>query len=360
MNQLVPHTHAKAMPQRTPLIHLGMPKTATTFLQSFLFARHSEVTFLGKFEGETHFCSPAMQQAVRCLRQPTHSKLRSHYGGSRIEIERLRSLGKLMVFSDEGFTFGCRSIKEEQAKRFRDFFGDCRILLTIREPLSLMETLYFQELRGFNYNKSTYRRFLKPLGHPPRYFSVDEWLELTWGFPHHGAFSHLNVADTAEAYAEVFGAENVMVRVYEELKRDNLAFVRRLSEDIGVNPDESRELCEDADRGKNARWLVAHVERLKEFNHSRWLYWKYRLLKSRQEFKGFLGALGANEIVDSPTARADFPSEWKERILEIGRQQFARLAEHWNLNLSEYGYSVSNDHETTGMSPGTFGGAKAA
>lgn len=360
MNEPVLHTDAQASPRRLPLIHLGMPKTATTFLQSFVFALHSEVKYLGKFEGEKHFCSPAMQQAVRCLRQPTHPKLRSHYGNSRREIERQQLPGKLTVFSDEAFTFGSRSIKAEQAKRFRDFFGDCRILLTIREPLSLMETLYFQELRGFNYNKSIYLRFLKPFGHPPRYFSLEEWLELVWSFPHHGAFSHLNVADTVEAYADVFGAENVMVGVYEELKRDNLAFVRRLSEDIGVDPDESVRLCENANRKKNARWLEGHVERLKQFNDSRLLYWKYRLLKSRRQFKEFLGTLGPNEIVDSPTARAEFSPEWKERILAIGREQFSQLDERWNLNLSEYGYPVSNDCGASHLPQNPSGGAKAA
>ena len=36
----------------TPVIHIGMPKTATKTLQWRIFAQHSEIYYLGRFDGE--------------------------------------------------------------------------------------------------------------------------------------------------------------------------------------------------------------------------------------------------------------------------------------------------------------------
>jgi hypothetical protein len=322
-----------------------MPKTATTFLQSYLFHRHSQVNYLGKNEGLPRFCSPQIEQTVRCLRDPAHPGLFQFHDQCRDAVARIGKGGKITVFSDEAFTYGNRDIKHKQAELFKSFFGTCRILLTIREPLSLMETLYLQELRGYHYNKSVYRRLVKIFGAPPRFFSIEDWLDANWSFPQHGAFSHLQMGETAEAYAEVFGKENVLIKPYEAFKQDNLAFVRRLSEEIGIDAAESEQLCANQNTSKNSRWKQIHVDRLKQFNRSPLLRWQYRWFKNVRDLKQFLGVMGPDKLIDSPMARAEIPTVWRERILQIGREQFTRLKRRWDLPLENFGYPVSDDSQ---------------
>ena len=48
-------------PERIPVIHIGMPKTATKTLQWRLFNGHSEVFYLGRFDGA---CFPGEVSAI--------------------------------------------------------------------------------------------------------------------------------------------------------------------------------------------------------------------------------------------------------------------------------------------------------
>ncbi|HSG69240.1 MAG TPA: hypothetical protein VLA12_02435, partial [Planctomycetaceae bacterium] len=65
------------------------------------------------------------------------------------------------------------------------------------------------------------------------------------------------------------------------------------------------------------------------------------LLRNRKQLAHFLGLRGPNLIVDSPRASVEFPPIWRERILQIGREQLTRLKTRWDLPLEKYGYSLS-------------------
>ena len=58
-----PKVIAEAGPVSAPgcLIHIGMPKTATTMLQHMVFAEHSEVCYLGKHSGAPNFSHEALK-----------------------------------------------------------------------------------------------------------------------------------------------------------------------------------------------------------------------------------------------------------------------------------------------------------
>ncbi len=322
------------------LIHLGMPKTATTFLQNELFADHSAITHLGKRQGNPHYQSPVIDHLVWCLRHPSHRLRGPIINEARQEIRQLREPSKRMVLSDEAFTYGGRENKLDQAEAIRNVFGDCQILLTIREPISFIETFYLQELRGYHYHRQVYGRLVKHFGEPPRCFGIDEWLSHSWSYKHRGAFDHLMTYETASVYAEVFGDENIIIKPYEALAQDTPGFVRRLSQDLGIDPDESLRICHNRPATKNERWLQAHVDRLKEFNRSLMLRWQYRYFKSTSQLRQFIGAAGPNAIKDSPRARVEIPEPWRQRVIEIGSEQNSRLAARWQLPLAEFGYAV--------------------
>lgn len=216
------------------------------------------------------------------------------------------------------------------------------MLLTVREPISQMESLYLQELKSYNIHPERNPRLIKRFGAPPRFFSAEEWLDANWSFPNHGLFSHLNVGETAESYADVVGNDNVLIQIYEEMKKDNIGYIRHLSHVIGIDSDESQQLCDNQDTAKNSRWNQHQVERLKRFNSSKFLHWYYRLLRNREQLAHFLGLRGPNLIVDSPRASVEFPPIWRERILQIGREQLTRLKTRWDLPLEKFGYPLSD------------------
>ena len=46
----------------TPVIHIGMPKTATKTLQWRLFAEHSEIYYLGRFDGSLKLVAKSKEE----------------------------------------------------------------------------------------------------------------------------------------------------------------------------------------------------------------------------------------------------------------------------------------------------------
>jgi len=47
-------THTETKPNALPCIHIGLPKTATTTLQQYLFPRHPGLSYLGKYLSLIH------------------------------------------------------------------------------------------------------------------------------------------------------------------------------------------------------------------------------------------------------------------------------------------------------------------
>ena len=125
------------------VLHLGMPKTATTTLRHCLFAKHSEIEYVSN----SH--SPSLNKHLRRVSKPNANLPASIIKDVQREMEPHWQVGKPCVFCNEFLVCGDADKKRRQAKLFRSALGDCQILITIREPISFMESHYFQELKGF-------------------------------------------------------------------------------------------------------------------------------------------------------------------------------------------------------------------
>lgn len=339
----IPTRHAADAPGC--LIHIGMPKTATTMLQHAVFEHHPDVTYLGKFEGHPNYRDEDLDGFVRRrFRLPGNPQARC-FRDLAARIDDYRRQERVVVFSEEAFTGGDIELKRRQAEGFRRTFGEARILMTIREPLSFMEALYFQELKGFQFKPQKYQRLRKHFGHPPRYFDINQWLGCLWTRQSRSSLTHLAVADTAEVYADVFGRENVHILIFEDLKVNAERFLTDVSRVAGICPEESCRL--GSQRSKNVRWRESQIARLKSFNDSFIRRAQYRWIKSKRELKEALGLAGTLPDDASPTARAALSEEWREKLLDVARPQFERLGQEWQLPLHDYGYPVPSTGETT-------------
>ena len=320
------------------VLHLGMPKTATTLLQECLFARHSELEYLSKCR------NPKLRQALsRGRKQKYESTIGTFIECAKQEMESRWRAGKTCVYSKEVLTGVGNDGKRRQSELFRRIFGSCRILITIREPPSFIESLYFQDLKALNTNPSNRQDLVRGFGKPPRYFSIDEWFAVQEK-SNFGAFGHLRVADTVEIYAETLGKENVHVVIFEKLKRNPREFLADICSCLDVSLDEAISLCEG--QARNVRWTQTSIERLKRLEISTLARCKFHFSRNnREKLARLIGAHKTASPSATSKARVQIDSRWRAMIEEIGRQQSQRLVDQWGLPLAEYGYPVTENYK---------------
>lgn len=186
-------------------IHVGCPKTATTWLQVRIFPVHQDIAYengSGVFGG-----IPRHKQPENEIRE---------------KVEELRSKTDLPVlFSFEGLTGMClptrkegntRRTPQEMAEMLKRIVPDARILLTIREQGDMVESTYLQYIFG-GYALT-----------PKKALADTEWVR-----------SFLDYNEIVRTYETLFGDENVWVGTYEQLKSNPQDFLDALFAYMGVS-----------------------------------------------------------------------------------------------------------------------------
>ena len=323
-----------------PCLHLGMPKTATTCIQRHLFARHSQIEYLGKYPGNgskrRKFPHSAIQAMNELLLRGNHPRATRH---CRRQLAKLLSPalaeGRVPVWSREGNTAGHSELKRKQARFFRRTFGSCKVLIFVRHPLKFIESMYFQNLKGFNKPDRAAPAWADRFGPPPRYFDIEAWLEAMWSLPNKGAFGHMLCAETSDAYAVEFGRENVRMFLFEQFAENPPAVIRPTCRFLGIDAEEGIQLLDG--KRANDRWSVEQIERLKAIERSPSQSFLFRQ-GTWQVRQRMLGLDNRDTASDVPKARAEISPSWRERVLEFVRDDHRRLADDWGLPLSQYEY----------------------
>ena len=197
---------------RPLLIHIGYHKTASTWLQKTVF--QPEYGFFQPME---------LRELYDCLIRPNTFSFESQIA-RRVLEECLGSavLGEGMVpvlsherLCGDPFT-GSRDAKEI-ANRLHDSFTEAKILIVVREQFQLIASLYkTYVLHG---GKATLEEFIQP-----RCDEVNQWFDFRT-YCYDRLINH---------YINLFGKENVLVVLYEELARNNAEFYERVSGFVGM------------------------------------------------------------------------------------------------------------------------------
>ena len=195
--------------------------------------------------------------------------------------------------------------------------------------------------------RHSYRVLRHRYGLPPYYFDINSWLDAQAALPSCGGLAHLECADTAEIYSDVFGRENVHVVPYELLNRDADSFVCEIARIAVIDVDNAIELCHG--QSLNVRWSEKNIEKLKQFEKTFLGRWRYRFsLHQAIVLERLIGVSHplfehSPSMADtSPKAKATISPQWAERITEIGRDQTRRMLENWDLPLAELNYPVGD------------------
>jgi hypothetical protein len=307
-------------------------------MQQHLFAKHSQIAYLGKYPRQNN---KFPCKAVQALNARLLGQVAPRVRRCRVMVSELVSpamlAGRVPLWSKEGLTAGGAARKQRQARTFQRVMGDCRIVIFVREPMKFMESMYFQNLKGFQKPNRKPPAWGHHFGKLPRYFTIEQWLDVMWSLPRKGAFGHLLCAETADAYAEVFGKERVRVFAFERLARDPDAAIGELCAFIGIDPEEGLVLL----KGKRAndRWTDTQIERLKQIERSRVRSILFR--RGNRKVRNKLLAFDPRgEPGSGPKARAEVSPAWQQRIIEFARDDHRRLVAEWGLPLEQYGYPL--------------------
>jgi hypothetical protein len=322
---------------RRPVIHIGMPKTATKTLQWRLFAEHREIFYLGRFDG-FHFgeryrqfdaCRDGTVQAI--MRQIAYG---NPFNPDFNECRRLLQLALgpahrnnlVPVWSWESYAVDIPAKVKIRARNLKRVFNEPQIIITLRNPVALLESAYFQQMKRDNVGGGDEWR-------APYYYPIDVWLKKEWNGE---IMPHLRYAETIQAYVDFFGIENIFVFIFEDLIADRESFFRNVCRVMGVNEEEGLRLIEHS--ADNVRWTVEQVRSLQTIKSSLRKSLMFKLME-KEKRKTLLGLNHQGIPIEAgEKARAPIPREWQERIYTATADGNRWLMEAFGLPLDRYRY----------------------
>lgn len=207
------------------LIHIGYHKTGTSLLQQRLFhvdsrefnpvipKIHQNLEYTGGLIKS--FGKEILDEGLRARKFDIAHLL------NKLKTKYVLSNDKINVISNEALS-GAAKLSfvgwENNAKIIQALFPNAVILIGIREQKSWIESMYYQYLRmGGALN-------------PKDYFEKSA----TNYFSHSFVWQHLCYDTLISKYIELFGATQVIVYAYEDLRNGDFEFVRSISEKFKI------------------------------------------------------------------------------------------------------------------------------
>lgn len=203
-------------------IHVGAPKTATTFLQNVLFPELTSVNYLGRTLTPGPLDRWAMALCKADSATPSAKGLTRLYDaavGSHVDDRpSLISFEDFSAVRTSRLIDGARGDRLADrrviAERLRAQEPNARVILTVREPAAIIESFYKYVLE---------RNEL--------YVDPDVWFDINRR--HSGAVDAFYFGSLVALYDDLFGRSNVLVLCYEELGEDRAAFFQKLGAFLG-------------------------------------------------------------------------------------------------------------------------------
>ena len=340
-----PIHEAEGSKKRRCIVHIGLPKTATTTFQRHVFSRHSQLEYLGKYLGRRQIFRDRAVERIITSAGCWQYKSGTSRPAALLEGRPLKTLSELFdrhvgpaadagrtpLWSSEGICLGTPAQRRRRAVNLRAVFGPCKILITIRHPVRFTEALYLQKLREAN------GIGWRNLGKPPRYFSIDQWMTANWPRTGPGDLTALEYAGTIDIFADVFGRDAVGVFLFEQLVEDRTTFLDALCEFLDIDAPECNRLA--GEKHENVRWTRDQIQRLIRMQRSVPRSTAFRM--SPPHLRRRMLALPPYQRADgSEKYHQDLPKRWKALIQDETRSGNRRLADEWQLPLERYGYPL--------------------
>lgn len=191
-------------------IHIGYPKTATTWLQRFIFPFHKEINYLDHYKNENKWLLDLRYIDDLDFNPESFKK---KYSELNIDKEK-PVLISIESLSGDVFKRGFNS--KRIADNLKEIFPDAKIIITVRNQIAMIDSLYKQYVnQGGNCN---FKKFIELPAPKPVSFSLD----------------YLKYHKLLDYYSDIFGQDSVFVKTYEHLKENPEKYLSELFLFIGV------------------------------------------------------------------------------------------------------------------------------
>jgi len=205
-----------------PVIHIGFPKTATTFLQRRVFPRHPGIAVVGRpdptYDADGAELRHALLRAEDAAFARACGKLRSE-----LDAFRTHHAARVTVLSDEHISTGCLTSPFAEhppatiLERLGVLWPCARILVGLRRQPAILYAEYQNQLRLCRTRAD-----------------ADAWLDGLKDQPRPNILDAFDFHRRLAQASEVFGADRVHVLFYEDLQDDPARFLGALAHVIRV------------------------------------------------------------------------------------------------------------------------------
>jgi hypothetical protein len=220
-------------------VHIGLPKTGTTYLQQVIFKHHPDICYLGKNSGHEE-----VDRAISLITRQSSATFNTEQVEKSLRQRLQTTLNRPALISDEDFSRYTFLDPELMAFRLRSAIGQFMPIYIIRNPVDWLQSMYFFRLENF---------------HPDAMRGGDFWLEKNINNLKVGSDTgDLYYGRVAATFKKISGSDKITIMCYEELKRDKNEYIRKFSELIGINPEKTIELSNSAknDRRRDKKRLT--------------------------------------------------------------------------------------------------------
>jgi|GEM_PF-2571711 len=335
------------------ILHIGLPKTSSKYLQSEIFPNLNDVYFAGKQLGnpDRDNRSSYPYSSLFIGDYEIKDDFLLNFKNFLLKKEEILNFVKNLeeetfLFSNEDFTVPCESYYKVYAQLLKDIFPKAKIILMTRKQADWAESFYNQITRylknsmlvyggsiGINdyydYKKGSFKH-KKPV--------VSENIDWNEIVHYRIDVNKLDWNEMAGYYMDLFGKRNVLVLPYELFKADSAKFLEQIYAFMDVKPyfPETNKLM-NAREGKNS---------LFEYNPALVKYGKFIYDLPNSKFKNFIQKndrgirkfLINNFSTEMDLSEESFTAVQKQQIMKLHIDSNKKLSELVGINLSEYGY----------------------
>ncbi len=225
-----------------PIIHIGLPKTGTTWFQVNYFPFVENAKYLSR--GEVH---------RKIVKANTFE-----FDANSISDELKQNKYKYLILSLEGLSgtvhnFGLNGyLTTEHAKRIKLIFPNAKIILFIRNQIDMIASAYIQYIKGggtYSIDKYLFHKNFKNLNSLTLF-----------------SFKHFEYHNIITLYKNLFGRENVHIFLFEDFLLSNEDFIERFSNrfQFKVNIEELNYLKINQGYRNWIRWIALITNRFTE------------------------------------------------------------------------------------------------
>lgn len=202
------------------VLHIGLPKTGTTWLQSLFFPCQNEINYIDIApQNNLSDKHPALVELIRISRIAHVDLSDADLDRSREIIERYLDPERINVFSNENRFPGVHTVYSggdiySVIKNLHVLYPRMKIVLILRNQMEMLSSLYLQRLDTGG-ECGTFRQYL------------DSCVS--------SLIPYLKYEDLIVILQDVFTETNVYISTYENLKADPVQYLKNLSAFMGLS-----------------------------------------------------------------------------------------------------------------------------